>query len=750
MDNCSKRYFRVRPSTDAHSKYLKTVLPDTRGSISNLLWDVFVRHRAVFSQPTLAIATAEQRGADGYPSTKTISAELYKLLCASQEGVQKKGGDSEEYNLLDSAFALRTDKSGAIIPIRHFLDQILNFDASPDRNRIFVLTGEVGCGKSTFINSFISTSLSYRFAKEKFWFVRTNIEVANKDTPLTLDRLYEIIAEKVEKKLEELFHLLSPNAEYKKMLAEAQAYLEQALEHDPSVPDSQTTRYMARKRGRALGRAIEAITRVLGRRLLLIIDNLDYVFHTVDRGLYANSKDTGEFEAVRILKDLIRELNSRQAEMGSIGANVLIILRHENFENFVSDPANISSFELPPYQDYYLEYPNLADVVESRTRLLSKALTMIMPEGKRREEEKRFLTMVKQLEDEVGRLRGQQEHRQTVTYFIRSAARAGLRDLMDHMETYSWIRASPTEEEPLDRISQHFTLGQIVYMLGGRRRYSQTYSAFPNIFLVNADKAEVAKMFGEENHPTDHPHTYWLKYLILSYLNHVTHANLDDVLSVFGSAESTSSKKGYANWLVRLSLGSMSQVGVSALVKAKRTIRADRSTVTIDNIHPTNRAKFCLENVFWKLPYLQLIVEDYLLPIPVGLRTQFEFPIDDVQQPDYRYLLEPRRSYAEAADKMFQIRSRQVVQFFAVLETTYKMEEDAYSDVFGRLRDIGMSAPNFAQIRQDLFKEIALVRSYRTKLAPSPEADEAEYERAKENIKSSVSEFYEKCFEGGR
>jgi hypothetical protein len=74
-------------------------------------------------------------------------------------------------------------------------------------------------------------------------------------------------------------------------------------------------------------------------------------------------------------------------------------------------------------------------------------------------------------------------------------------------------------------------------MLYGHRRFSQFLSYFPNIYLVNAQNCE-------------HPHSYWLKRLIVAFLQKKNetgeHLSPELVISIFRGVEG----KGYSDILI--------------------------------------------------------------------------------------------------------------------------------------------------------------------------------------------------------
>ncbi len=72
---------------------------------------------------------------------------------------------------------------------------------APNRNNVFYLTGDVGVGKSSFVNWMISHHAEVAVARGDCWFIRLDLERIKGIEPLSYDMFVEALAEKVSRVL---------------------------------------------------------------------------------------------------------------------------------------------------------------------------------------------------------------------------------------------------------------------------------------------------------------------------------------------------------------------------------------------------------------------------------------------------------------------------------------------------------------------------------------------------------------------
>ncbi len=149
---------------------------------------------------------------------------------------------------------------------------------------------------------------------------------------------------------------------------------------------------------------------------------------------------------------------------------------------------------------YTYSSPKLLDVLEKRTDLLHDVVSVIKEEGKK----KTILEGVDSLYEILSKGRWRNTH---VLRNLEQLSRQGLRHIMKHLAQYSWV-SIPTKSESFElteRFVKQYSPTLLVFILGGKRRFSQTFSRFPNFYHVCCEGIETR-------------HTYWLKRLIAEYI----------------------------------------------------------------------------------------------------------------------------------------------------------------------------------------------------------------------------------------
>ena len=284
---------------------------------------------------------------------------------------------------------------------------------------------------------------------------------------------------------------------------------------------------------------------------------------------------------------------------------------------------------------------------------------------------------------------------------------------MEFFTLYSWMEgraASPRGNgEGLSRFIEHYAVGMIAFMLSGKCRYSQHHTGFPNIFLVNVHEADESR-----GYPVEHAHTYWLKWLLVSFIN----ARRNDervsptrLVKLFAnqSGDSQSSAGGYDERLIRACLGSLSEASVSNVVRKQYAPRR-RLDLHVRSLSLTERGSHCMDHIFDSFYYLQLIVDDYMLPIPRCLRDEFVYQGGS----DYSYLVSPDSEYARLAREMITVKARQVMLFLECLELSLEQERSIYGPVFDRLERDEIELPDLGNMRARIEGELrSLNRVYK-------------------------------------
>lgn len=242
---------------------------------------------------------------------------------------------------------------------------------------------------------------------------------------------------------------------------------------------------------------------------------------------------------------------------------------------------------------------------------------------------------------------------------------------------------------------------KMFFYVSGKRYYSQINQGITNIFLVNNryrksqnPKTVAGERLFTDEQLRDHPHTYWLKYLIL----HLVDSGSTDKKMI----ESLFSKTGaYDKNLVNLVLFSLSEVRHGRLVRPKLII-SNAGTVNGLGLEVTNRGKRLFKgDYFWSFFYLSMVVEDVWLEIPNVLRKDFQNPIG------FGFLgAKSSKTFDDQFTKFMKEKIKNVFLFISILEESFKFERKMHKDLFPTLIEKGVKFPKFNKIRQDCAEEI--------------------------------------------
>jgi hypothetical protein len=127
----------------------------------------------------------------------------------------------------------------------------------------------------------------------------------------------------------------------------------------------------------------------------------------------------------------------------------------------------------------------------------------------------------------------------------------------------------------------------------------------------------------------------------------------------------------------------------------------------VDKIALTVRGKHCRTHIFDRFFYLQLIVDDPLLPIPRALLDEFRF---SHKPDDYGYIVElTGRAFRERARAMVARKATQVLLFLRVLQESVKHEEECYRECIKELRLHKVEIPAPYQISQGVMRELRAI-----------------------------------------
>ncbi|MBF0319332.1 MAG: hypothetical protein HQL01_05965 [Nitrospirae bacterium] len=168
--------------------------------------------------------------------------------------------------------------------------------------------------------------------------------------------------------------------------------------------------------------------------------------------------------------------------------------------------------------------------------------------------------------------------------------------------------------------------------------------------------------------------------------------------------------KGYKENIIRECLGSLSDAPCSNMIRVNRAVSYDLQHVQIANLTLNERGKHCLKHVFDRFFYMQLIVDDFLLPIPRIKIIEETFNVQ-TEPIDYRYVVLPVDKYMKHARKMVHKKAFKVLYFMQILKASLKIEQICYPGVFENLTTTNVEIPDPIGIEHGIINELRILNS---------------------------------------
>jgi len=674
MLNHAKDFLYTRSRQDNHQQSIRNDSSKLTDDVSNIVDTIFAHLPAVYGIDEPDPFPDSEAEESRIPSTEWIAWNFYKKHYCN--------------------ISLNRDFRGKAVTTKAFLKSLTHFGASSKRNNLFFLQGEIGSGKTAFINYLITNFGHGCFNEEQVWYLRVNVDAVDHTAQKDVDPVQDFFEKSALKLIRIVRKVAGDDSGQFDNLSTEQVtqlgivieILEKALDHEGKKSEAKLN--IVRD---AFVGAIQEINSILNRRMLFILDNLDAFFHERDRYLFLSDIDTGEDYYVRAIQKIVGEFYHGASSVGDLGVNALFVLRRDSYEILKTSKLIYQGTE-DPYKDnrslFTLHTPDWKDVVMERSNLLQLTIENIPREGIRRSVDRALedvtaaLSDAKKVESIVGHLQ------QIVTF--------GLRSVMNFFQQYTWLNTVDDNPiSPTARYIENIPVGLICFILQNKRLFSQKGSGFPNIYYVNIDRdeeyagnEEIIQPITAEKLNSQHDHTYWLKRLLLLLIEkrneNQQSIKTRDVVDIF------STDNGYDPSLVRLCLGSFSQTHLSNLCHVKRQLSNDQKRLIVGDILLTDRARYCLHNLFDKFAYLQLIVDDHDLPLPNHCKKKFLYRYDS----HYGYMVADGDEYSIPSRDMVSLKSELVTKFMAILSVANECEMEKYPRVFSKLVGEGIVLPN--------------------------------------------------------
>ncbi len=587
---------------------------------------------------------------------------------------------------------------GSEVTLSDFVNDTFIHGPFEYRNRVRYLLGDVGIGKTAFVNYLITNTFKPHIEKALMWFLRADIEDYSQGS--VVDVTAEDFVSRLADHARDVFKKHSFLVEHK----EVKPLYDEFVKHMPlAFPPAASERSgfarpVIKTQGtEALTALIRSIYQHTGRRLTVIIDNVDKYIHHRDSNLFDSDDTTGD-EAY--IEEMIRCLLvfSHDMALGSIGANILFVSRTDTYD-ILCDLANGTSLQpsiaQPLQRDaYVLKAAALRTVVRSRIPLLEFASGLQTIEGRR----KHFAAVTRRISSEL------LDEQNSVVDSLYKLCNHGYRQLMDYFSRYGWSKHG-TDNDPssmLEQFTHRQPVALISFILGELALYSQFTSKFPNIYL-----ARHLPTATQDPKDVEMNHSYWLKRLICELLAKEGTCATENILRILADND----VGFYSPKLCRLLLGSLSNADCSNTLSVTRSLHPHhKHKLRISAISLSPRGEHCCKSVFDTFVYLQLIVDDFHLYVPREVADIFAIPFSTIKH--YGYLVESGREHINHTKEMIRHKARQVLVFLEILRHSLAIEQEIYSKAFARLKEVAPETiPNVSQIRQSILDELVRINA---------------------------------------
>lgn len=571
-----------------------------------------------------------------------------------------------------------TDPQNPDVTTRDFVERLMGVKWSGGSNLISFLVGGIGSGKTTFLSNVIYKHYG-DFSHAKRIPVKVNIDVENSHEVRPLQETLMVILNTIYNSLQ-INGILSRN-DVERLKRECSVKpIEQV-----SVIDG------------ALSHLLDLLKERHSLEIILVIDNIDYLYHLGDRGFFADEQHEDQANAYRAIIDLVSYFwrNRGQFRLPNVGISVVFSVRRDTIE-FIKSKQN--EVPIPGINDNVFSLVDRGKdgalvTIASRFELLKELCGKVQEPRKRAE----FIQAAEMLSEAYSK-----PSKAGARLFddIWSLCRRGLRDVVDQMADFAWLEFNDERrKQAAMRFSSQYYPSMIAYVTDGHRRYSQFRGNVPNMFLVNA--ASKNNEFGVPlEFKKNHFFSLWLKFLIASYVHAKRNetVRIDDIVTVFSGRN----RRGYPEHLVRYVLGALSEVPAAEIIEVDVSAEGDGGTTGfVRDLNLTKRGRFLLDGFVFSFSYLQLVVDDWRLRLPRSLGEHFEY-----LEPDYKYLVCEDGEYGGNVRQVIERKGRQAIKFSILLDQTLEAERTIWPRVFERLASAGVSVPERNSISSRVIADV--------------------------------------------
>ena len=615
------------------------------------------------------------------------------------------------------------DAARVLLKSQQLLDRILLPVGTRHRNRFSYLVGQVGTGKSAYLNYILTRYGDDLFNNQSVWFLRVDLEKTyNLTGPHRVTRGTLLV--KVVSKVLELFDRfpgfsderpaieqnisqlravwLTATSEFQKDASsneDSAHYSErEGIRPTPAeqatIEKHESTWYSAALEVE-FKRFVVAYRTATKRRLLLILDNADVVIHLDDREVFAPAGRQSVAQNIQGLVDFLHQFAFGDGSMDALEASVLTVMRDDTFQ-ILNFPSGVSFTRLPESAlDNVFSFSPVKweDVFQSRMELAQKVADEFAP-GTRSELHQLIERMNTTFRGGSPEHRTEQGSIIDVLKDISSFGNRGLISYFSHFaELHPQYAGGGTSR--LELAARYRTTALISFFLRNNMWFSQESSQFPNLYLVNIPDGPCKQ----------HRPSYWLKRLILEMLMNSRHIRIDPdvILHTFAGSGGT---EYYERSLVEIALGSMVDVQRSNLLAIDwARSPGNKAGVYPEGVQLRPRAIRCMAEIFDSFTYLQVVVDDKFLHFPASIVEKFCWKKTD---PSYAYFIaDDPLKFSEGARAMIKDKERKVMIFLVILEEALSLEEKHFAGAFMQLAKRRIALPSVEAIRANVLLHIA-------------------------------------------
>lgn len=424
-------------------------------------------------------------------------------------------------------------------------------------------------------------------------------------------------------------------------------------------------------------------------RYIFIFDNLDLAYAEFCKHFVEGDQDVqgviGATNYLTCLKHLVHVFQSVNRKSALATPSALFCLRDDTFILLDKVTEKIGEPGLKEQHNMYSLASPLPDsstrhfsaIVKKRGRLIGQFLSDAGEETLAKSAEQWFSAFPDN---------GSVSFRRYVNLSVQ-----GMRTAIHSLNKYASASSAPSSLV-FAALSDGFR-AEVLGFFNGQQYYSQNESNIANIFLVNTEyrnSSETAVVpSGLSILPYFHEHSFWLKYLIFSYIaatsNYGRGATLfEEIRRIFSNIG------GFPEDLVSLVVYSLTEIQHGRLVRPKSNENARLVTLT------SRGCEFAANHmdVAWSTSYLATILEDEWLELPQSLYQKTKvFGTNAFWD---------KESFCE-----YTVNKVDVVRDFLIcLEATFEFEKKARPKLFAELDKVeGLSTllPRFKELHERQF-----------------------------------------------